>query len=973
MVIQTGTQISLTPQGTDNVKNIGVSVQNVKDDKISGSTRNVTMDGTVQQDKGSSTVYTEAEARQLHMETAELPDVGSMSPADFISQCMTGEDAQALSGEGTPLEEYTSSQLERAVSRVKEQRSEKRQAVENQVAKEEEEKEALEQTAISNAAGTDVPDKVLRQLEESDLPVTSESVARLVHAVDLAAERQQLSQDSVKFFIGNQQNITPENISGSVYGGAGNSGTETEEDSSFSSVASQVETILQEGGLPLTEESMETAKWLYDSQLPVTAENIRLCGQLEEIRDMDVDTLIERIADQLVDGVAPEKADLTVISRDEADTQLQEFIQTDEDALRQAYPAEIDFIRAKRQMEEIRLSMTAEAARTMAAKGIDLDLSNIEKIVGELREQEQQAKESWLLETGLPVTDENLNTMAGTLDAAKNVMSAPVELLANTIPRADSITLSELSDSALTIKEQYDRMEQTYEAVGTEVRRDLGDSIQKAFGNVDEILKDLGLETTAVNQRAVRILGYNQMELTEENVQNMKAYDSKVTTLMDNLKPPVVAELIRRDINPLELSVDELNQKVDEISSEVASEDISFRKFMWKMDHQGEMSQEERQSMIGVYRLLDKINKSDGAVIGQVVKEGRELSLSSLLSATRTRKAEGMDVSVDDDFGGLEDTVTHGVSIDEQIQTAYQSSVAEKLQKTLSPKVLQNLGQDGMEISLESLLEEMQEAGETPEEMEAYYQQMAQEISAAMEDPEGEMLRFLESLELPDTAMNRLLAKSYMENGMREYLEPWDEEESQSVQETFDEPEQLDALYEKLDEAHKETLEKKRESDDIAYDDVISLAKMAGSISFYRHLRARETYEVPIVTEQGITTCNVTIQSENAQKGTVEISMDSADLGKIQATFRLSGKHVKGFVTAERGDQLDACGQILERFEKDLEENGFTMDSDNLVQGNRRSLRDVNDKVEGAKNKDLYQVAKCFIINVTGKDDEYAD
>jgi hypothetical protein len=208
---------------------------------------------------------------------------------------------------------------------------------------------------------------------------------------------------------------------------------------------------------------------------------------------------------------------------------------------------------------------------------------------------------------------------------------------------------------------------------------------------------------------------------------------------------------------------------------------------------------------------------------------------------------------------------------------------------------------------------------------------------------------------------------------MREYLEPWDEEESQSVQETFDEPEQLDALYEKLDEAHKETLEKKRESDDIAYDDVISLAKMAGSISFYRHLRARETYEVPIVTEQGITTCNVTIQSENAQKGTVEISMDSADLGKIQATFRLSGKHVKGFVTAERGDQLDACGQILERFEKDLEENGFTMDSDNLVQGNRRSLRDVNDKVEGAKNKDLYQVAKCFIINVTGKDDEYAD
>ena len=67
---------------------------------------------------------------------------------------------------------------------------------------------------------------------------------------------------------------------------------------------------------------------------------------------------------------------------------------------------------------------------------------------------------------------------------------------------------------------------------------------------------------------------------------------------------------------------------------------------------------------------------------------------------------------------------------------------------------------------------------------------------------------------------------------------------------------------------------------------------------------------------------------------------------------------------------MDICRQILAGFEKDLEENGFTMESDNLVQGSRRSLQEINEQANGAKNRDLYQVAKCFITNVAGKDEK---
>ncbi len=971
MVIQNKTQISLTLNETGKSSMTGSNVQNAKDGKVFGDSRNVTMDCAVQQDMGSGTVYTEAEARQLNMQPTELPDTGAMSPSEFISRSMTGKDADVLSDEETPLEEYTSSQLERAVSRVKEQRAEARQAVERQVEQERKKEEAIEQNMIHNALGSDLSAQLEHRLEESDLPVTPETVTRLANAVELTEQRLQFSQASMKFFIGNEWEITPEHIGASVFGNPLMAGrSQTTVGSSFDEVQEQVKNILQGDGLDVTEGTMQTAQWLYDNQLPVTSENVQTYRQLEEIKDMDSDVLIERIVDHLADGISPEKADLTKLSRREAGEKADRLLGADEAQLRQVYPSEIEFLSAKRQLEEIRLSMTAEAARSMAARGIDLDLSNLENIVSDLRIQEQQAKENWLVETGLPVTEENAELLSGTVAAAKNVLAAPVDFLARTMVTADRQTLGELSDTAVSMKEQYDRMERTYEAVGTEVRRDLGDSIRKAFGNVDEILNDLGLEITAVNQRAVRILGYNQMELTTQNIENMKAYDEKMTSLMEDLKPPVAAELIRQGINPLELSLDELNKEVRSVREHMSVDDISFRKFMWKMDHHGDMSEQERKSMIGIYRLLDKIEKSDGAVIGQVVKEGREVSLASLLSATRTRRAEGMDVQVNDGFGGLERTVSNGTSIDSQIMAAYQTSLAGKLKEEFSPAVLKELGEDGWNQSLESLLEEMRSGDILPEDMTEYYEQMAKDIASAMEDAEGNILAFLESLDLPDSARNRMMAQSYLNNNLKESFRLWKEDDSEELMEVFDEPEELESVYEKIDANHEKEMAKLRENDDITYDDVITLAKMAGGISFYKSLREYQSYEVPIVTGQGVTSCHVTIRSGEQKKGSVEISVESDSLGMVQATFRVTERRVRGFVTTERTDSMDICRQILAGFEKDLEENGFTMESDNLVQGSRRSLQEINEQANGAKNRDLYQVAKCFITNVAGKDEK---
>lgn len=958
-------KISPNLNGAEQNTKTSVPVPNARDGKISNNAWDYTMDCTVHKETGKSSVYTELQARQQDMETAELPDDGSVSPSAFINSCMTGEDIKDLSEEETPLEEYTSSQLERAVSRVKKQRTQKQDAIDREVTKEQERQDSLE-----------------RHLQDK-APLTPENLSRVSHAVEMAEAVADYSQASMKFFIATGRAvITPENIQAAMTAADGGqikgnnispnaiprNNISPNEDSGkeeFAQLEDQVGGILSEGGIEATDEAMEVARFLYENDLPVTAENVKLYQSLEELKDLSPEVLLDRITDSMLDGIQPEKADLTKLSLNEAAELVQDLLDAGDDDLQRVYKAEADFVRAKRQLEEIRLVMTAEAARNMASKGIRIDIENLENIVEELRQQEQQLAEGILGETGVSVTQENVDVMQGTLKSARQILAAPVEMLGATRPLMAKQTLQQMADTAVSMTGE--KLQQAYEAVGTEVRPDLGDRISKAFQNVDDILQELNLEQTAANERAVRILAYNRMPLTEDNILDMKAYDSKVTTLMQNLKPPVVAELIRQQVNPLQMTIEELDEKVLDIQREnIQSGDISFRKYLWKMDRQHGLSKQERESMIGIYRLLDKVQKSDGAVIGQVIKEGRELSFSSLLSATRSRRAAGMDVALDETFGGLASTVEKGSSISDQIQAAYGSTLITKLQKNLSPKVLREQGEEAMDLSLEQLLEKCTVEGETDAQMEPYYEQMAEEIRAAAEDADGRLESFLKALDLPDTMANLAAARQMLGGKPGRYEKLWKKEESEEIVEKFDEPEELDEAYEKIDKAHSEELAKQRESDDITSDGIVSLARMAGSISFYRNIRSRQMYEIPLITEQGITSCHVTIQDgDSREKGTVEISMDSEQYGRIQASFRVNGRRVKGFVTAERQEGMEPCRKLLHEFEKDLEEMGFTMEGESLVQGSRKSLQTGNKaKAGGTKNQDLYRIAKSFIVHV---------
>lgn len=87
----------------------------------------------------------------------------------FYQPLYDRKDAKAVSEDGTPLEEYTSSQLERAVTRIKKERHEKQEAVEREVSKQREKDEAVSKNAAQLAVDGNVPDAVIDRLLDSDL------------------------------------------------------------------------------------------------------------------------------------------------------------------------------------------------------------------------------------------------------------------------------------------------------------------------------------------------------------------------------------------------------------------------------------------------------------------------------------------------------------------------------------------------------------------------------------------------------------------------------------------------------------------------------------------------------------------------------------------------------------------------------------------------------------------------------------
>ena len=131
-------KISIDFKDTPYAKESGASVQIARDGSISNYGIEYTKDCAVQKEMDSNMIYTGTTQNEIVSDVAKNLPENNFDPADFISQSINGEDAKDIEDEGTILEEYVDSTLERAIEKVKTERKTNAEALGKQVEKEKE-------------------------------------------------------------------------------------------------------------------------------------------------------------------------------------------------------------------------------------------------------------------------------------------------------------------------------------------------------------------------------------------------------------------------------------------------------------------------------------------------------------------------------------------------------------------------------------------------------------------------------------------------------------------------------------------------------------------------------------------------------------------------------------------------------------------------------------------------------------------
>lgn len=755
----------------------------------------------------------------------------------------------------------------------------------------------------------------------------------------------------------------------------------------------------------------------------------------ESGKEMNIKNLAEaqqQIEKQQASAPTPESQGAKVSSRDNAVMNGEDTAATDSaDASGMADAAALKEVQARRQLEEIRLMMTEEANRHLLKAGISVDTTELSKLVEALRAAEDRINA--VLFQGADAEENTARALLyeDTLTKTKELAQMPAAVIGKILSKFSQGTLLHIHGAGRELQDQMEngrnpgqnqqgKASEAYETLMTGPRKDLGDRISKAFRNIDDLLTDLGLETSESNRRAVRILGYNRMEINEDNVNAVKEADSQVTGVISRMTPATTLQMIREQKNPLEMTMEELEAYLDAQDSDPVQDAEKYSRFLQRLDRSGSISAEERDAYIGIYRMFRQIEKSDGAVIGSIVATGAQMNFRNMLSAVRTAADKNMDVRVDDGFGGLENLIMKGKAIDAQINAGYRNTadqesgrqdLQEKYYARLSGEINDELAEktdfaklDTSDITAETTVEAFADtvkaarasadSGQTKQEkaegLKSFSNDM-HEVAQIDEQVIEALIGYGQSISMDNVqAASTLILErgSLFRQIIRNNAEDTENAEdsgdvdseagksavlgqADSFVENLTDAKQAGVSYKEIISEANKAVEQMLYGGDAAGAriDVKAAKALYKGLSLAGNLAREENYEIPMNIKGEITSVNLKIYHNASKNGKVAVTLDTESLGKVAAEFEVTNERISGMIAYENKAQKNELMQLDAALRQALGSDGGRKVAVSLVHTQAVDLnkfgqdRDAGSAREQAKvsTGELYQTAKAFL------------
>lgn len=881
---------------------------------------------------------------------------------------------------------------------------------------------------------------LVNQMKAYDIPATDDNIKAGTDAIDRAKSITNISNETKAYLVRNNMNPTVSNVYKATYSSSQvqnykqKVGITDNVKQLYEELKPQLKQILEEAHIDSSDENLNQCRWLIDEDIAVTPDNVLLANQIDGITaagenvssdfyaravtealamgkkaadaTMSQDGLTFDMAREVCDVLSEATAeDIVTLESDNMPVTIENLSKLiaargKDGAASQASAnkaldnqitdsREARLVTAQRKLEEARLSMTAEANLSLIKKGVSIDTEPIERVVELLKQQENKYYGALFGESSVEASDDRVRMYNNVCDIFNQMKQQPAYVL--TLESSDD-TVYELYTAGKAMKQSLEAAS-GYETLMTSPRADMGDSISKAFQNVDDILKELQIETSESNRRAVRILAYNSTNITEENIKQIKSIDEQVQRAFSDMTPAVTLEMIKRGISPLDMSMSDISDTARQIKSENHDErDEKFSEFLWKLEKKNEISEEERDSYIGIYRLISQVEQSDGAVIGSLVNQGADITMKNLLTAVRVRGKSAMDYKVDDTFAGV-DSVSRGIKIDSQIESAYQANCLRDVLDTLSPEKMEFVQDDSwLEMTPEQLRQAVYEADEDNTLSEQYATEQLRQFNQAVSVPEN-VYAFLEKYDVKTTAVNLMAASRLMKNPSEAVRNLWERGDSATARALLDEtlrrfsesvknPKELAQAQETLADTAEHVMDSMIIEDrHIGSIDIRQMKLLCSQLRIASNMSRQENYIVPIETADGVTGMKLRIVRGEDKKGLVDIFLEDKKCGRVAAYFEAKENSVSAMIVTDDEQTKKLFEDNITMFEAGISDGEQRVRIDVALEhdisakeskmsdmkSNTESDNETKKQLDGGESVQttrLYHIAEQFIVNV---------
>lgn len=801
-----------------------------------------------------------------------------------------------------------------------------------------------------------------------------------VSVSDLVSEEHSftVAEDDMVYLLRNDLPLTKENLFKAHFSGSRVQGNPIS-DVAFENMKSQICEIIRQAGYEISEQSLAGADFLLTNDLPVTTDTISLYMDYQNVVGKNVSEIslpenqtellndraeklyddVQAITPELVFRLAKEQGTVTIAAavryikeQSAADNGKTETVAWD-GKTGYMQDADTEAVTRQRQMAELRLTMTLDAAKRLVGKDLHIDTRELSKVVDDLREIEKNRMQYAMREEGVEISDasiqmifETQKTVQGLADAPAAVLASPLRQIPYTLRGLREEATRFLSDpdaasrDTISNKQPFETILRSYEAVGTAPRADMGDSIRKAFSNVDDILQELAMPVNEETTRAVRILGYNSMEITEQNIEAVIRYDKEVSELIHNFYPEAVLSFIKEGQNPMDVPIHKLNEKLRERNYHGGVTDASnYATYLRDMEREGIVTEAERESYIGLYRMMHQLAKSGDREAGYLFATGANLTIRNLLSAMRSRKAQGMDIPVQDDFGMVEERIVGEKRMDAQIEAAFLEDTKEDILMRTSkatPLVEQYMTEHHIETSLvncSAVYEMLHAAGgiyDMVQTMMAKLSGYKYAKEQAVDEETENMTASIEGEEIPvpimpEHVLNQLTDSSHMA-----------------------------AYYDSLSENLTSLLYQTGVYGSISNADISMVKTVQAGFRILSGQARNNRFSLPISTEKGIRVVNLSVVQGKQAGVTVEMRNENGDL--VQGAFYVKEGKLTGSLVA---DSHEANMWLMEQkadFMHALNEEGYADADVSLGQ-----LQETTEAKDTVSTKTLYHASVACV------------